>query len=229
MQIIKASRGRITGHFGDKNVPGANVPSHLGMDLGHGDGTDDDLRIVAPADGIVTAAGPYGSYGNRIIIDHGEGWTSLLAHNARILVAVGAKVTRGDLRRARDQIAVMGSTGGNWAVHCHQELRFNGVPVNPEDYLTTTTAGGTAQNGEDGLSQAEVEQIKEHIDTKFGQFIKNQHEPLAKRVEEVGTIPKPDGGSVPLAAAVAGIEAASYATLNNSRDIAAALKVEGIE
>jgi hypothetical protein len=137
MRIIKAARGRITGHFGDQDVPGANVRSHLGIDIGHGDMTAADLRVGAPAPGTVTAAGWSGTYGNRIIIDHGldaDGvhWASLLAHQDAFKTAVGTTVTYDT------EIGVMGSTGGNWPVHLHQELRRNGRPVDPEPFLTST-------------------------------------------------------------------------------------------
>jgi hypothetical protein len=135
VQIIKAARGRITGVFGAENVPGSHVKSHLGIDLGHGDKTAADLDLVAPAGGIVRQAGPYGTYGNRVEIDHGivlgNRWTSLVAHLARIDVVVGQTLKQGE------HLGVMGSTGGNWPVHCHQELRKNGVQVDPALYLHT--------------------------------------------------------------------------------------------
>lgn len=137
MRIIKGAPGRITGHFGDKGVPGANVPSHLGMDIGHGEMTAADLRVGAPAPGTVTAAGWFGTYGNRIIIDHGRDaagvrWESLLAHLRTFKTTVGKVIPAYDV-----EVAVMGGTGGDWPVHLHQELRRNGVPVNPELYLTS--------------------------------------------------------------------------------------------
>lgn len=138
MQIIKTARGRITGHFGDQNVPGANVARHTGTDIGHGDMTPDDLRLVAPAAGTVTAAGRWGTYGNRVEIDHGGGWSSLIAHMERIDVEVGEQLAQ------RADIGVMGSTGGNWPVHAHQELRYRGTPVDAENYFTATSAAGGA-------------------------------------------------------------------------------------
>lgn len=136
MRIIKAARGRITSPFGAVNVPGANVSRHLGMDLGHGDMTPADLEVVAPASGIVTAVGLQGTYGLRVVIQHGGGWSSLLAHLAAADVAVGDQVTQGQ------PLATMGSSGGDWPVHLHQELRLDGVPVNPEDHLTAAAPAG---------------------------------------------------------------------------------------
>lgn len=140
MQIIKGARGRITGHFGDTGVPGAHVPAHLGMDIGHGDMTAEDLKVYAPRGGKVSAWGRLGTYGNRLVIDHGyiDGafWQTLLAHLDDSLVGEGAVFGAGA------HIATMGSTGGDWPVHLHQELRRNGIPVNPEDYLVSNVADG---------------------------------------------------------------------------------------
>lgn len=129
MQIISGARGRITSPFGAENVPGSHVKSHKGMDRGHGNMTPDDLAVYAPADGKVISVAREGTYGYRIIIDHGDGWTSLLAHLAAWTVHEGDVVKQGDL------IATMGNTGTIY-VHLHQELRYRGTPVNPELYLT---------------------------------------------------------------------------------------------
>lgn len=138
MQIIHCARGRITTTFGEDI--GRGFP-HRGIDLGHGDGTADDLRIVAPAAGVVTAVGTDGTYGLRVIIDHGDGWTTLIAHLASCRVKVGATVRQGE------DIAVMGNTGTQY-VHAHQELRERGVWVNPQLY-TTTTAATPAEEDDD--------------------------------------------------------------------------------
>ncbi|KQQ22869.1 hypothetical protein ASF48_06955 [Rathayibacter sp. Leaf299] len=134
MKIIKAARGRVTGHFGATNVPGSNVPSHLGTDIGHGDQTEEDLRVNAPAAGKVIAVGKQGTYGLRVLIDHGNRYESLLAHLSAVHVAVGENVAEGQ------HIARMGNSGGNWPVHLHQELRLNGVFLNPEKYFYNPTA-----------------------------------------------------------------------------------------
>ncbi|MET0725934.1 MAG: peptidoglycan DD-metalloendopeptidase family protein [Leifsonia sp.] len=143
MRIIKGARGNITGHFGDTGVPGAHVPKHLGMDIGHGNKTAADLRVGAPAAGRIISAGWLGTYGNHIQIDHGydengDHWTSLLGHLESFNRSSGTVDEDED-------IAVMGDTGGDWPTHLHQELRRNGIPVNPEDYLTAAPAGGDSK------------------------------------------------------------------------------------
>ena len=131
--IILAARGRITTYF--REDIGRGFP-HNGVDQGHGDGTREDLRIKAPADGIVIAHGPLGSYGKRLVIRHPDGWTSLLAHHANQYVTTGDRVFQGG------DIAEMGNTGTIF-VHNHQELRdANGNQVDPLLNLGTSTASG---------------------------------------------------------------------------------------
>src|SRR3546814_11150962 len=76
-------------------------------------------QVVAPTRGRVAFAGEYRGYGRLVIIDHGNGWTTLLAHLDRLSVAVGSIVRQGDpigtAGRDRPRVIV--------------ELRRNGRPV----------------------------------------------------------------------------------------------------
>lgn len=83
--------------------------------------------IAASDGGVVMVAGwPDGSgYGNRVVIDHGNGYTSLYAHMSNIYVSPGQTVTRGQL------IGQMGSTGRSTGTHLHLEIHFKGVALNP--------------------------------------------------------------------------------------------------
>ncbi|OOB90282.1 M23 family metallopeptidase [Rathayibacter sp. VKM Ac-2630] len=166
MQIIKAARGRMTSPFGAKNVPGANVKSHGGTDWGHGNATKDDLRIVAPAAGTVTVAGWFGTYGNRIVIDHGrdengDHWETLIAHLAEFLAEVGDQVEQAE------EIGVMGNTGTKY-VHCHQELRRNGRQVDPALYLAATGGGATTVTAPPEEYDMQLSDIIEIDDLKGG-------------------------------------------------------------
>jgi hypothetical protein len=126
--IVLAAYGRITTRFGQDI--GRGFP-HRGIDQGHGNGRAADLVIVAPADGVVTAAGKEGTYGLRLKIQHPDGWTSLLAHHSAHHVRVGQQVTRGQ------HVATMGNSGTVF-VHSHQELRnASGVQLDPLAHLYT--------------------------------------------------------------------------------------------
>jgi len=86
--------------------------------------------LAADSGRVVVAGWPKGwGYGNRVIIDHGNGFQTLYAHLSKIYVKAGQTVKRGDL------IGQMGSTGRSTGVHLHFEIRKNGVKVNPLGYL----------------------------------------------------------------------------------------------
>lgn len=68
-------------------------------------------------------------YGNYIIIDHGDGYTSLYGHCSALLVSQGQHVSRGQI------IARVGSTGWSTGPHLHFEVRYNGETVDPLDYV----------------------------------------------------------------------------------------------
>jgi murein DD-endopeptidase MepM/ murein hydrolase activator NlpD len=87
--------------------------------------------ILAADSGTVIGAGwldGYG-YGNRVVIDHGNGFVTLYAHLSAVQVTSGQSVNRGDL------IGRMGSTGRSTGTHLHFEIRRGGVLMNPLNYL----------------------------------------------------------------------------------------------
>jgi len=81
--------------------------------------------------GVVTVAGwPDGSgYGNRVIVDHGNGYTTLYAHLSAVYVSAGQNVSKGDV------IGAMGSTGRSSGTHLHIEIRKDGTALNPLSLL----------------------------------------------------------------------------------------------
>lgn len=99
---------------------------HGGIDFPCPRGT----AVHAAASGTVIVAKNLNySYGHYLIIDHGNGLSTLYAHNTTLLVGVGSKVSKGQ------QIASSGSTGNSTGPHCHFEVRINGNRVNPLSYL----------------------------------------------------------------------------------------------
>lgn len=85
--------------------------------------------IKAVADGSVVYAEWMTGYGLLLIVDHGNGYMSLYAHNDALLKDVGAAVKRGDT------LATVGSSGGHGRPALYFELRRNGAPVNPGTWL----------------------------------------------------------------------------------------------
>jgi len=99
---------------------------HEGVDLA----ADYGAPVRAAAAGRVIFAGPRGTYGLAVIVDHGGGVATLYAHNSRLLVR------EGDAVRAGEPLALVGSTGRATGPHLHFEVRYYGVPVDPLWVLT---------------------------------------------------------------------------------------------
>ena len=101
---------------------------------------------MAADSGVVVTAGYHYSYGNYVVIDHGNGYRTLYAHASRLAVGYGQAVSQGQV------IAYVGSTGNSYGNHCHFEVYVNGVPQRPgvvpgdEDLVKSkgTAAGRTA-------------------------------------------------------------------------------------
>jgi murein DD-endopeptidase MepM/ murein hydrolase activator NlpD len=115
-------KGIVTSYFGARRWGGR---IHVGLDIAAPLGT----AIRAPADGVVIAAGPYPYYGQVIFLDHGGGFTTRYGHLSAADVKKGDRVERGDV------IGRVGATGLATGSHLHYEVRINGVPVDPYNYL----------------------------------------------------------------------------------------------
>ena len=125
-KMIWPVQGEITSEFGWRTHPiFGSQRYHSGLDIG----ADYGEPIRAAASGVVIEAGWIGGYGNTVMIDHGGGIVSLYGHNESLNVSVGQSVKQGDV------IAQCGSTGNSTGPHCHFEVRLNGEPVSPHDYL----------------------------------------------------------------------------------------------
>ena len=123
---IKPARGWLTSRFGYRLNPFTNkMQLHAGLDIAAAPGSP----VYAPADGVVIFASYDETYGKLVSIDHGYGVTTRFAHNSQIYVRVGQKVSKYDV------ISSVGNTGRSTGPHCHYEVRVNGIPVDPINFI----------------------------------------------------------------------------------------------
>ena len=122
--LIWPLSGKISSHYGLRWGR-----MHEGIDIPAPRGTP----IRAAANGLIVASSSnlkgYGGYGKVIIIDHGKGIRTLYAHNSKNRVKSGSCIRSGEV------IGEVGSTGRSTGNHLHFEVRKNGRPVNPLNYL----------------------------------------------------------------------------------------------
>lgn len=125
--IKPLSGGYITSYFGYRprpNVAGA-TSNHQAVDWATPTGTP----IYASSAGTVSRAGWIGTYGYAVYIDHADGKQTRYAHLSRILVTPGQKVQQ------KERIALSGNTGASTGPHVHFEIRVNGTPVDPLNFV----------------------------------------------------------------------------------------------
>jgi murein DD-endopeptidase MepM/ murein hydrolase activator NlpD len=129
--IRPVNGGYMNSSFGYRNDPIDGVRRfHQGQDITVSTGAP----IYAPADGKVKRAYYVGGFGNHIKLDHGFGYTTILAHMSKLYVKYGQKVNRGDI------IGLSGNTGRSTAPHLHYEIHYYGTPQNPLDYFFTSAS-----------------------------------------------------------------------------------------
>ncbi len=128
--FIKPIQGRITSPFGWRTHPIFNSKSfHSGVDIG-----GPNLGAIrASNSGKVIYSGWYGGYGKVVILEHGivngKPITTLYAHMNSIAVSNGQRVNKGQV------LGYEGTTGYSTGPHCHFEVRVNGQPNNPLNYI----------------------------------------------------------------------------------------------
>lgn len=123
---LPKAKAVITSPFGVRNHPTLGRPvKHNGIDFGSGRGTE----IYAAAEGNVILSEFNSSFGNYVVIDHNDGQSTAYAHLDKLVISKGDIVSKGQL------IGYSGSTGRSTGPHLHFEVRTNGTPVNPKDYL----------------------------------------------------------------------------------------------
>lgn len=134
--VIKGTKvipSRGDGSFAWPTV-GGYISSHVGYRWGRMHKGIDIARpgnrtIKAADNGVVVSAGYDGGFGNKIVVDHRNGFRTIYAHLASIDVSVGQTVSKGS------KIGVMGSTGDSTGVHLHFEIHKNGNLENPLKYI----------------------------------------------------------------------------------------------
>lgn len=125
-QLGWPASGEITSPFGYRTHPiwGTTI-YHAGIDIG----VDEGVPVHAADGGTVVWSGWMGGYGYAVVIDHGNGLSTLYGHNSELVVSEGETVGKGQV------IAYAGSTGNSTGPHVHFEVRVNGDPVDPMGYL----------------------------------------------------------------------------------------------
>ncbi len=119
-------KGLVSG-FGYRIDPIYKTPKmHTGLDFAAPVGTP----VYATGNGRVIEAGmDHGGYGNHVIIDHGYGYQTLMAHLVKIKVRKHQQVQRGEV------IGWVGNTGKSTGPHCHYEVIRHGEKLNPVHYF----------------------------------------------------------------------------------------------
>lgn len=123
--------GRITDGFGPRPVVCGGGSCSKGFHSGTDIGAGCSASIYAANDGVVTYAGPNGTYGNFVQISTGDGIATGYAHirSGGIFVSNGQRVSAGQ------NIASVGSTGASTGCHLHFEVRSNGSLINPQPFM----------------------------------------------------------------------------------------------
>ena len=129
MWPVAVSGTSITSLYGTRVYPLANSSAitdfHLGLDISANAGSP----AVAALDGVVTYAGWLGTYGNCVMIYHGDGITTVYGHGQKVLTKRGEEVKQGDI------IMEVGSTGNSTGPHLHFEVRINGLTTDPLQFV----------------------------------------------------------------------------------------------
>lgn len=135
--LAPLKEAQLSSPFGWRKDPfGDDEQFHHGVDLAAPEGS----LVRAPVDGRVLMSGFRGKYGNLVVLDHGQGVSTLYAHNME------NKVKEGDWVRRGEVLATVGSTGRSTGPHLHFEVRRNGTRQDPRTFLSSAP-GETEKDG----------------------------------------------------------------------------------
>ena len=125
-KFLWPTNGKISSRFGSRTSKASgNTRMHNGMDIYAPSGTP----VIAADSGQVITAEYDGGYGYSLLVYHGGGVATFYAHLSGFNVGAGQYVEKGQV------IGYVGSTGYSTGNHLHFEVRINGQPRNPENYL----------------------------------------------------------------------------------------------
>jgi len=124
---IRPTYGSVLDDFGMRVHPILRIRRmHNGIDII----TDVGTNVYAPGSGKVEFVGRRGGYGLTVEINHGFGYKTIYAHLSKINVKEGQSISRGEL------IALTGNSGSlSTGPHLHYEVRHNGIPLNPRNFI----------------------------------------------------------------------------------------------
>jgi murein DD-endopeptidase MepM/ murein hydrolase activator NlpD len=135
-KLCPVEKAQVSSNFGRRKDPfGQGRAFHGGIDFAGRLGAP----VRAAAGGVVAQADFRADYGNVVRIDHGGGSATLYAHNHKLLVRVGDRVS------ASQQIALLGSTGRSTGPHLHFEVHQHGRRVDPKPYLLDASPLGAGR------------------------------------------------------------------------------------
>jgi len=131
--LVAPVPGCIISPFGVKRLHNGKPTGefHAGIDQRASDGTP--IRAVAA--GVVKIVQPFNVLGGTVAIDHGQGLETMYLHMSKLNVEAGARVNKGDV------IGYVGATGRANGPHLHWVIYVNGVPVNPQQWVTLKPCG----------------------------------------------------------------------------------------
>jgi len=131
---VAGQGSRVSSSYGVRHDPfTGRLARHTGLDIPAPHGTP----ILASGGGRVVSAGYKGAYGRAVVIDHGDGLSTLYGHASQLLVRAG------DVVMPNQQIALVGSTGRSTGPHLHFEVIRHGVRVEPRQYLSHVLGRGS--------------------------------------------------------------------------------------